>query len=216
MINALRDGHRNFSVLSSALQLLSLTGVDVTDALVSLMGYDDADLRIQAALALGTQRRPEAVEALIAAFDDPDANVRFHAIEAIGRHGHAAAIDRLIAIATSGDFFLAFPAIEALVRIDDPLVAPRLSRSCWTIRCWRAPRRRARPHWRRGRGCGPRAGAGACTYARSMRLSARSRTFTSATRHCSAALRRSKTRAPDDFRRTAHGADSRRAAARVW
>ena len=127
VINALRDGHRNFSVLSSALQLLSLTGVDVTDALVSLMGYDDADLRTQAALALGTQRRPEAVEALIAAFDDPDVNVRFHAIEAIGRHGHAAATDRLIAIATSGDFFLAFPAIEALARIGDPIAAPRLS-----------------------------------------------------------------------------------------
>ncbi len=122
-----RDGHRNFSLLSSALQLLSLTGVDVTEALVSLMGHDDADLRIQAALALGTQRRPEAIEALIAAFDDPDVNVRFHAIEAVGKQAHPEAIDRLAEIAVSGDFFLAFPAIEALVRIGDPLVAPRLS-----------------------------------------------------------------------------------------
>lgn len=127
LIAALRDGHRNFSVLSSALQLLSLTGVDVADALVSLMGHDDADLRIQAALALGTQRRPEAIEALIAAFDDPDVNVRFHAIEAVGKQAHPEAIDRLAEIAISGDFFLAFPAIEALVRIGDPLVAPRLS-----------------------------------------------------------------------------------------
>jgi hypothetical protein len=57
IIGALRDGHRNFSLLSSALELLSTTGVDVTDALVSLMGHADPDLRIQAALALGTQRR---------------------------------------------------------------------------------------------------------------------------------------------------------------
>ena len=127
IVGALRDGHRDFSLLSSALELLSTTGVDVTDALVSLMGYSDPDLRIQATLALGTQRRAEATDALIAALDDPDANVRFHAIEAIGRRGHPAAIDRLGDIATSGDFFLAFPAIEALVQIGDPLGASRLS-----------------------------------------------------------------------------------------
>jgi len=127
VVAALRDGHRNFSLLSSALQLLSLTGVDVTDALISLMDQPDADLRIQAALALGGQRRPEALDALIAAFDDPDVNVRFHAIEAIGKHAHPAGIDRLAEIAASGDFFLAFPAIAALVRIGDPLVAPRLA-----------------------------------------------------------------------------------------
>ena len=62
IVAALRDGHRDFSLLSSALQLLSLTGVDSTEALIRLMQDPDADLRIQAALALGTQRRPEAVE----------------------------------------------------------------------------------------------------------------------------------------------------------
>ena len=130
VIAALRDGHRNFNLLSSALQLLSLTGVDVTEALISLLQQPDADLRIQAALALGTQRRPEAIQALTAAFDDPDVNVRFHAIEAIGKIGkqvHPGAIDRLADIATSSDFFLAFPAIAALVRIGDALVGPRLA-----------------------------------------------------------------------------------------
>lgn len=126
VVGAIRDGHRNFGLLSSALQLLSLTGVDVTDALVSLMQHADSDVRIQAALALGTQRREKAIDALIAAFDDPDVNVRFHAIEAIGRLPHPGAIVRLADIATSGDFFLAFPAVEALVRINDPLAAPRL------------------------------------------------------------------------------------------
>lgn len=127
IIGALRDGHRNFSLLSSALELLSTTGVDVTDALVSLMGHADPDLRIQAALALGTQHRSEAIDALIAALDDPDVNVRFHAIEALGKRATATAIERLGDIAASGDFFLAFPAIEALVQIGDPLGASRLS-----------------------------------------------------------------------------------------
>jgi HEAT repeat protein len=127
VIVALRDGHRNFSLLSSALELLSTTGVDVTEALVSLMRHPEADLRIQAALALGMQRRPEAIEALLAAFDDPDVNVRFHAIEAIGKQAHPAAIDRLCEVAASGDFFLAFPAVEALIRVGDPLAASRLA-----------------------------------------------------------------------------------------
>ena len=51
-----------------------------------------------------------------------------------------------------GDFFLAFPAIEALVRINDPMVAPRLApllrRSDAGAGCGRS----ARAHRRRGRG----------------------------------------------------------------
>jgi HEAT repeat protein len=126
LIAALRDSHRNFSVLSSALQLLAMTGVDVTTALVDLMRHPDVDLRIQAALALGSQTRPEAVEALLEALNDPDANVRFHAIEALGKLSPPAAVESLAAIAESKDFFLAFPALEALARIHDPGVAPRL------------------------------------------------------------------------------------------
>src|SRR5581483_4175928 len=95
VVSALRDGHRNFSVLSSALQLLTMTGVDLTDALIGLMNDPDADLRMQAALALGAQRRPEAVTALLAALDDADVNVRFHVIEALGKQAPPAAIERL-------------------------------------------------------------------------------------------------------------------------
>jgi HEAT repeat protein len=127
IVAALRDGHRDFSLLSSALQLLTLTGVDSTDALVRLMQDPDVDLRIQAALALGSQRRPAAVDALIRALDDPDANVRFHTIESLARLAPLNAIDRLAQVAESGDFYLAFPAIEALVRIGDPVVLPRLA-----------------------------------------------------------------------------------------
>jgi HEAT repeat protein len=126
LVSALREGHRNFSVLSSALQLLSMTGVDLTSSLVDLMQHPDPDLRIQAALALGTQTRPEAVDALLLALDDEDVNVRFHAIEALGKLSPAAAVERLAAIAESHDFFLAFPALDALSRINDPAVASRL------------------------------------------------------------------------------------------
>lgn len=127
VVAALRDGHRNFSLLSSALQLLALTGVDSTDALIRLMQDPDVDLRIQAALALGSQRRPAAVDALIRALDDPDANVRFYAIESLSRLAPPAAVDRLAHVAESRDFYLAFPAIEALVRIGDSVVLPRLA-----------------------------------------------------------------------------------------
>jgi HEAT repeat protein len=126
LVTALREQHRDFSVLSSALQLLTMTGVDLTAALIDLLHHDDADLRIQAALALGTQQDPAAADALLAALDDPDVNVRFHAIEALGKLGPAAAVDRLAAIAESNDFFLAFPALDALARISDPSVAPRV------------------------------------------------------------------------------------------
>ena len=127
LVSALRDGHRNFGLLSSALQLLTLTGVDSTDALIALMNDPDVDLRIQAALALGTQREPSAVDSLIRALDDPDANVRFHAIESLGRLAATRAIPHLATIAESGNVYLAFPAVEALVRINDPSVAPRLA-----------------------------------------------------------------------------------------
>ncbi|HJZ77531.1 MAG TPA: HEAT repeat domain-containing protein [Vicinamibacterales bacterium] len=127
LVTALRDHHRNFSVLSSALQLLTTTGIDLTGALVDLLRHEDADLRIQAALALGTQEeQPAAIDALIAALDDPDVNVRFHAIEALGKLGSPSAVDRLASITESNDFFLAFPALDSLARIRDAAVAPRV------------------------------------------------------------------------------------------
>ena len=128
LIEALRDEHRDFNVLSSALQLLSMTDVDVTAPLAELLRTGDADLRMQAALALGEQSSPTASAALVEALDDPDANVRFHAIESLGKLRVAEAVDSLAEIAESGDFFLAFPAIDALARIDDPRIGSRLTR----------------------------------------------------------------------------------------
>lgn len=131
IIDALRDGHHDFSLLSSALRLLSVTGMDAAQALIDLLGADDADLRVQAALALGMQKGPAVVEALLGALDDPDRNVQFHAVESLGKLHAPAAVASLGRIASSADFFLAFPAIEALVRIGDASavrhIASRLS-----------------------------------------------------------------------------------------
>ena len=126
LVDTLRDEHRNFSVLSSALKLLSLTDLNVTGPVAALLQHRDTDLRIQAALALGDQQDTAAVPALLEALGDPDANVRFHAIESLGRLRSAAAVQPLLDIVESRDFFLAFAAIDALARIDDPGIAPRL------------------------------------------------------------------------------------------
>ena len=126
LLAALRAEHRDFNVLSSALQLLAACDVDVTEPLAALLQDPDADLRIQAALALGDRQTPHAVSALLDALGDPDANVRFHAIEALGRMRAADAVDALADIAEGDDFFFVFPAIDALARIQDTRVAPRL------------------------------------------------------------------------------------------
>lgn len=123
LVAALRDGHRDFNLLSSAIKLLTVTGIDAAAALVALLADADADVRIQAALALGSQRHPEAVEALLQALGDPDVNVRFHAIEALGKIGAPVAVEPLAATLAARDFFLSFAAIDALVRIGDPAAA---------------------------------------------------------------------------------------------
>jgi HEAT repeat protein len=126
LIVSLRDEHHNFNVLSSALQLLSTSGVDVVQPLAALLKDGSSDVRIQAALALGEHPGMVTVTALVEALADPDVNVRFHAIESLGRVRAAEGVAPLAAVAESGDFFLAFAAIDALVNIADPSVAGRL------------------------------------------------------------------------------------------
>ena len=126
LLLALRDGHRDFGVLSSALSLLALSDIDIVGPLVDFLRDPDSNLRLQAALALGDRPDPRATSALLAALRDVDPNVRFHAIEALGRLRAADAVDALLAVAESRDFFLAFPAIDALGRIGERRVARRL------------------------------------------------------------------------------------------
>src|SRR5688500_788956 len=107
LARALREQHRDFSVLNATLSALAVAGGDVLPGVLDALATDDADLRIYAALALGHMSDERAAGPLLDALEDADANVRFHAIEALGRLRAHAAADRLADIAAAGDFFLA-------------------------------------------------------------------------------------------------------------
>lgn len=126
LLNSVRENHHNLSLLNSALQVLSMSDVDTLTPLVEFLNGPDADLRIQAALALGEQRDARATPALLRALDDENVNVRYHAVEALGKLHAVEAVEALTSLAETRDFFIAFPALDALARIGDAHVAPRL------------------------------------------------------------------------------------------
>jgi len=125
LIRILRDEHHNPNLLNSALQVLTMSGIDVIEPLTEFMRDADADLRIYAVLALGEQREQRAIPALLSALEDENANVRYHVIEALGKLRAVEAVDALAEIAESRDFFLAFPAIDALRNIGESRIASR-------------------------------------------------------------------------------------------
>src|SRR5215213_5254765 len=126
LLASVRENHHHLGLLNSALQVLAMSDVDTLSPLVEFLNDDDADLRMQAALALGEQRDVRAAPALLGALEDADANVRYHAIEALGKLRAAEAADALAAVAETRDFFLAFPALDALKQIGDASVVPRV------------------------------------------------------------------------------------------
>src|SRR5919112_5521163 len=126
LLASVRENHHHLGLLNSALQVLAMSDVDTLSPLVEFLGDDDADLRMQAALALGEQRDVRAVPALLGALEDADPNIRYHAIEALGKLRAPEAAEALAAVAESRDFFLAFPALDALTRIGEAGIAPRV------------------------------------------------------------------------------------------
>lgn len=126
LLSSVVENHHNPALLNSALQVLASSEVDTLSPLLELLKDADADLRMQAALALGEQRDVRAVGALIEALKDQDPNVRYHAIEALGKLKATEAADALADIAESRDFFLSFAALDALAKIGDPKIAPRI------------------------------------------------------------------------------------------
>ncbi|HEX7177849.1 MAG TPA: HEAT repeat domain-containing protein [Pyrinomonadaceae bacterium] len=126
LLASVRENHQNLGLLNSALQVLAMSDVDTLSQLVEFLNDEDADLRMQAALALGEQRDGRAAPALLGALEDADINVRYHAIEALGKLRAGGAADALAGIAETRDFFLAFPALDALTRIGQAHVAPRV------------------------------------------------------------------------------------------
>ncbi|MDT5156191.1 MAG: hypothetical protein QOH51_548 [Acidobacteriota bacterium] len=126
LLASVRENHHHLGLLNSALQVLAMSDVDTLSPLVEFLHDKDADLRMQAALALGEQRDERAIPALLGALDDADTNVRYHAIEALGKLRAVEAAAALACVAETRDFFLAFPALDALTRIGDASVAPRI------------------------------------------------------------------------------------------
>jgi HEAT repeat protein len=126
LLNSVVENHHNPSLLNSALQVLAASDVDTLSPLLELLQGPNADLRIQAALALGEQRNARALGPLVKALHDDDTNVRYHAIEALGKLKAAEAVDALAEVVEARDFFLAFVALDALAKIGDPRIAPRM------------------------------------------------------------------------------------------
>ncbi|MEP7212311.1 MAG: HEAT repeat domain-containing protein [Acidobacteriota bacterium] len=127
LLAAVREEHLDFGILNSALQILRASSVDTTETLIDFLKTGDADLRMQAALALGQHPgNAAAIAGLIDALDDENTNVRYHAIEGLGKLRAADAVEPLAVIAESRDPFLSFAALEALKEIGDVAVAPRV------------------------------------------------------------------------------------------
>ena len=127
LLRTLQVEHRDLGTLNSALEVLSMSRVDVFPALAALMGYSDVDLRIYVTQVIGDMGDARAAPALIQALKDPDANVQYHAIEALGKLRALASVEPLMKMVVSEDFYLAFPAIDALMLMGDSQVAPRLA-----------------------------------------------------------------------------------------
>ena len=126
LLNSVVENHHNPSLLNSALQVLAASDVDTVSPLLNLLKHTDADLRMQAALALGEQRDARAIGALVDALKDDDTNVRYHAIEALGKLKAVEAVDALAEIAETSHFFLGFVALDALTEIGDARIVPRV------------------------------------------------------------------------------------------
>ncbi len=95
---------------------------DATLPLIDCLGSPIADVRTQAARALGERRAPLdlAVERLMErAKADPDPTVRLQAIIALGRIGNPMAVPVLLPVLADSDLYLAFIARVALRRIGD-------------------------------------------------------------------------------------------------
>jgi HEAT repeat protein len=126
LLSSVVENHHNPSLLNSALQVLASSEVDTLSTLLELLNGPDADLRMQAALALGEKHDVRAVKALVELLKDEDTNVRYHAIEALGKLKAVDAVDALADIAESKDFFLSFAALDSLAKIGDIRIAPRI------------------------------------------------------------------------------------------
>ncbi len=88
-----------------------------TAPLIAALGSTVADVRAQAARALGERAIKDAWKALDALLADSDPTVQLQAVIALGRIGNPESIPAIVPIVASDDEYLAFSARKALKRI---------------------------------------------------------------------------------------------------
>ncbi len=106
-----------------------------TATLIKALAAAEADVRAQAARALGERRVVAAIEPLVARLGDSDPVVRLQAVIALGRIGKSEAIAALLPRLADAEPFVAFSARKALKRINDwKTAAPALESSDPAVR----------------------------------------------------------------------------------
>ncbi len=101
---------------------------EATMPILNALKDPEADVRAQAARALGQRQVPIAVEPLAELLEDDDPTVRLQAIIALGRIADEQAVPALLPHLAEEDFFIAFSTRQALRRINNwPIVAKGLN-----------------------------------------------------------------------------------------
>lgn len=99
---------------------VSLIGCSRTDRLIRQLKHEDANVRAEAAEALGVRKDPQAVEPLLAALKDKDPEVRRRAAGALREIGDPQAVEPLLAALKDEDAGVRWEAAVAQWEIKDP------------------------------------------------------------------------------------------------
>lgn len=110
---------------NASMEIYVRLGSTAAQPLMALLGDPDEEIRIFAAVMLGSLEDAQAAPALINALADPDVNVRHAAAASLGQMKAPEAVPRLIE-ALRSEPWLQYPAIHALGEIGDPRAAPAL------------------------------------------------------------------------------------------
>ena len=121
---SLRDGDDAGS-RNAAMEIYVRLGSSATAPLLAFLSDSDEEVRLFAAVMLGSLKAPAAVPALVQALSDPDVNVRHAAAASLGQIGSPEAVPRLVD-ALHGEPWLQYSALHALGEIGDPRAAPAL------------------------------------------------------------------------------------------
>ncbi|MCC6642249.1 MAG: HEAT repeat domain-containing protein [Deltaproteobacteria bacterium] len=131
LCDAMQSGERRRAGLAIRLAGEMQNG-GTLDALIELLGSDDADLRREAAKALVRIGSPDAIEALASALRSPHEGMPAHAAFCLGVAGGARAFEALLATARreggGPTLDLAREAVRALGRMGRPETVPVLAK----------------------------------------------------------------------------------------